>query len=79
MQDRQIETGFISLPVPMEAMAETGINPEKDILQITAEKGKITVTKAEDVFGFVCDGDCENCPVNQTECVGDCENCPCHE
>lgn len=76
MQDRQIERGVVSLPVPIEVIAEAEINLEKDILQFTAEKGKIVVKKA-DTTDFVCDGDCENCPVSQTECDGDCENCPC--
>lgn len=79
MQNRQINTGLVSLSVPTEVIKEAEINPEKDILQITAEKGKITITQAEGVSDFVCDGDCENCPVNQTECDGNCESCPCCE
>ena len=34
-----------------------------------------TVTDKKDI---VCSGDCENCPINETDCDGDCEKCPCY-
>lgn len=76
MQDRQVEEMLVPVPIPSQVLAEAEIG-EGDMLQITAEKGKITIEKATDISDFVCDEDCENCPVNETDCDGDCESCPC--
>lgn len=39
----------------------------------------MTVAVVDPTDDFACDGDCENCPVHETECDGDCENCPCYK
>lgn len=68
---------FVMIPVPLEAIEESGIAPG-DLIQITASDGRITIEAVTDSEDFVCDGDCENCPVNMTECNDDCVRCPCH-
>lgn len=37
------------------------------------------IERLTDTGEIVCDGDCENCPVNETECDGNCEECPCYK
>ena len=78
MQNKKVSEGYMFLAIPLETVEESGIK-DGEILQFTAEKGKITIETVEDASDFVCDGDCENCPINETDCDGDCENCPCYE
>jgi hypothetical protein len=78
VQDKELKEGFVLLAVPMEAIAKAGIT-DGQVLEFTAKKGKITIQTVDDTSDFVCDGDCENCPINETDCDGDCENCPCYE
>lgn len=78
MQSKAIKTEYVLLAIPVEAVEESGIS-EGTLLQITAEEGKIHIEKVTDTSDFVCDGDCENCPVNETECDGDCDSCPCND
>ena len=77
MQGKKIEQEYVLLSVPAEALEESGIK-EGSLLQITTEKGKIHIETVNDLSDFVCDGDCENCPINETDCDGDCDNCPCN-
>lgn len=35
--------------------------------------------RKKDLSDFVCDGDCENCPVNELDCDGNCGGCPCKD
>ena len=78
MQNKKVSEGYMFLAIPLEIVEESGVQ-EGEILQFNAEKGKITITIVQDASDFVCEGDCENCPVNETDCDGDCENCPCYE
>lgn len=78
MQAKKVKNGnFIFFALPVEAMEESGIG-EGDLLQISATKGKILIEAVTDVENVVCDGDCENCPINEKDCDGDCEKCPCY-
>ena len=78
MQDQQVKKGnFIFFAMPVEAMEESGIS-EGDLLQISAAKGAILIEAVTDKKDIVCSGDCENCPINETDCDGDCEKCPCY-
>ena len=78
MQAKKVKNGnFIFFALPVEAMEASGIG-EGDLLQISATKGKILIEAVTDVENVVCDGDCENCPINEKDCDGDCEKCPCY-
>ena len=80
MQDKTVKEGkFVFFLMPVEAMEESGIK-EGDTLQISATKGVILIEAVteEDKEDIVCNGDCENCPINETDCDGDCEKCPCY-
>lgn len=77
MQDKEFVTNeYILLSVPVEMLEEAGIG-EESIIQMRAGKGRIIIDAVKDTVDFICDGDCENCPMSETDCDGECESCPC--
>lgn len=78
MQDQKVTQQYAFLSVPVEALEDAGIS-SGSLLEITAEENKLIIRAVTDMKEIVCDGDCENCPVNSTDCDGDCENCPCKD
>ena len=70
MQDQKVTQQYAFLSVPVEALEDAGISGGS-LLEITAEKNKVSIRAVEDMSDFVCDGDCENCPVSGTDCIGD--------
>ena len=76
MQNEKITTESILLGISRELMTAAGLR-EGMLLQMTAEAGKLVIERLEDTSNYVCDGDCDNCPINATECEGDCAVCPC--
>ena len=47
-------------------------------MQMYADGHKIIIQNIDDTKDFVCDNDCKNCPIADTDCDGDCEGCPCN-
>ena len=77
MQEKGFMTSaYVLFSVPVEMLEEAGINQES-IVQYTAGNGKIIIDTVKDTSGFVCNGDCESCPMSEIDCTGDCESCPC--
>mgnify|MGYP001087168008 FL=1 len=76
MQNKKVDE-FVLISVPKEALEDAGI-VDGSVLQIYADGDKLVIEKLIDTGEIVCDGDCDNCPVNETECDGNCEECPCH-
>lgn len=76
MQNKKVDE-FVLMSVPKEALEDAGI-VDGSVLQIYADGNKLVIEKLIDTGEIVCDGDCDNCPVNETECDGNCEECPCH-
>lgn len=76
MQDKRVNE-FILLPVPLEDCLAAGIG-ENSLLQTYAE-GNAIILRAVSQADIVCDGDCDNCPVNEMDCDGRCAICPCLE
>ena len=76
MQDQKLSLTLISIPT--ELLDEAGIT-ENSVVEMYMDNGNIVIHKAEDVSGYVCDLDCENCPFCSTECEDNCEECPCRE
>ena len=72
MQDQKLTGNFVLMTVPVEAVEESGVL-NGGLIQITAEEGRLVfeAVSVEDE-DIVCDGECEDCPVYETE--GD--NCP---
>ena len=73
MQDRKLTGNFVLMTVPVEAVEESGIL-NGGLIQITAEEGRLVfeAVSVEDE-DIVCDGECEDCPVYETE-GDDCPN-----
>ena len=69
---------FALVPVPYEALVDAGIE-FGDPLQFTVVKGKVTREKiSPEDMNFVCDGNCEGCPMLLLDCTGECAVCPCN-
>lgn len=73
MQNQKLTGNFVLMTVPVEAVEESGIL-NGGLIQITAEKGRLVfeAVSVEDE-DIVCDGECEDCPVYETE-GDDCPN-----
>lgn len=68
---------FVLLPVPLDDLVASGIDLD-GVIQTSAVDGRLIIENA-DLSDYVCDGDCDSCPVNETDCDGNCESCPCSE
>lgn len=77
MQDKKVEE-FVLIAVPKETLKDAGIT-ENSVLQIYADGNKLVIERLTDTGEIVCDGDCESCPINETDCDGNCEDCPCYK
>ena len=78
MQNEKIkDKETVMIPVPAKLLLEAGIY-EDDPMQMYADGRKIIIQNIDDIKNFVCDNDCENCPIAETDCDGDCEGCPCN-
>ena len=77
MQNKKVDE-FVLISVPKEALEDAGIVDGR-VLQIYADGNRLVIERLTDTGEVVCDGDCDNCPVNETECDGNCEECPCYK
>lgn len=77
MQNKKVDE-FVLISVPKEVLEDTGI-VDGSVLQIYANGNRLVIERLTDTGEIVCDGDCDNCPVNETECDGNCEECPCYK
>lgn len=68
---------YVLFSVPVEMLAEAGIR-EESVIQMSAGNGKIIIDAVKDMEDFVCDNDCENCPMSEIDCDGNCKSCPCY-
>ena len=72
MQNQKLTGNFVIMTVPIEAIEESGILTG-GVIQITAEKGRLIFENVDvSEEEIVCDGECEDCPVYETEG----EDCP---
>ena len=79
MQNTKITGGeYVLFSVPMEMLEEAGIG-EESVIQMSAGNGKIIINTVKDTEDFICDNDCETCPLSEIDCNEDCENCPCYD
>ena len=77
MQNIKVDE-FVLISVPKEVLEDAGI-VDGSVLQIYADGNRLVIERLTDTGEVVCDGDCDNCPVNETECDGNCEECPCYK
>lgn len=66
----------VLLSVPLELIGEAGLDAG-GVLQMSAADGRLIIENAEDAEGYLCDGDCEHCPLGEADCDGNCGACPC--
>lgn len=76
MQNKKMKQSFVLLSVPAKMLLETGIF-EGGALKMSVEANRLIIEKADAPEDFICDGDCDHCPMNETDCDGNCEDCPC--
>ena len=77
MQNKKVDE-FVLISVPKAVLEDAGI-VDGSVLQIYADGNRLVIERLTDTGEVVCDGDCDNCPVNETECDGNCEECPCYK
>ena len=75
MQNKKI-TQAVLLQISAEDLKESGIDLF-GVIQITAEQGRITIENADTKNALVCDDNCNDCPIIESDCDEDCNNCPC--
>lgn len=78
MQNKKMKQDFVLLSIPAKMLTATGIF-EGGGMRMSVEENRLIIEKADAPEDFVCDGDCEHCPLNETDCDGNCEDCPCSE
>ena len=72
MQNQKMTNESVLIAIPADFFEEAEIG-ENDLIQITAEKGKITITREDNPDRFICDRDCASCPVGEFGCDECCE------
>ena len=77
MQNKKVNE-FTLISVPKDVLEDAGI-VDGSVLQIYADGNRLVIERLTDTGEIVCDGDCDNCPVNETECDGICEECSCYK
>ncbi len=77
MQNKKVDE-FVLISVPKDVLEDAGI-VDGSVLQIYADGNKLVIEKLIDAGEIVCDGDCDNCPVNETDCDENCEECLCYK
>ena len=71
MQNKKVDE-FVLISVPKDVLEDAGI-VDGSVLQIYADGNRLVIERLTDTGEVVCDGGCDNCPVNETECDGNCE------
>lgn len=79
MQNTKMSTGeYVLFSIPVDMLEEAGIR-EENVVQMSAGNGKIIINTVSDTEDFICDSDCEHCPMSETDCDENCESCPCYD
>ena len=75
MQSEKVNE-YLLLSIPLDMLADAGIS-EESVIQMSATEGRIMIEAVTSSRDYVCDGDCESCPVDIIDCDNDCKHCPC--
>ena len=54
----------VLVAVPAHVLAEAEIS-ENDVIQFRAAEGKVMIEKLDSADDFVCEHDCEHCPLSE--------------
>jgi len=71
---------FKLMPIPIEDYHALGITGNTVIETRITDDGMLIICPVldDDLDQFTCDGDCEECPLADSDCDGDCLGCPCY-
>ena len=72
MQDKKMKTEIVLLAVPAE-IALGGRDLRGDPMQMYVDGRKLVIENLDDTGDIVCEGDCEDCPIDKTDCDGECD------
>ena len=73
MHDNKMK--YLLLAVSMDTLSEAGID-QNAVLEIYADGSRVIIQAVDDT-NILCSGDCDHCPISETDCDGNCEDCPC--
>ena len=75
---------YVSIGIRKDFLFEIGAKAddngnvdENTCYEVYTDGDEIVIRILKDTDNFVCDGNCESCPIAETDCTGDCESCPC--
>ncbi len=78
MQNKKMNQEYVLLAVPANLLIQAGIF-EGDSIAMHTEGNKLIVENYDEDEEYICNGDCENCPMEDMDCDGECDDCPCSE
>lgn len=77
---------YVCLGIHKNLLLEIGARPdergnvsEDTVYEVYVEGDKIVVKVLTDPGNVVCDGNCDDCPIQDTDCDEDCAHCPCKD
>lgn len=65
------------LPIPAEQYNALEIDASTILEVFINNENCLVIRPLSDTDNYVCDGDCEGCPVRDDDCDGNCESCSC--
>ena len=71
---------FKLLSIPIEDYDALGIT-ENAVIETQITDGGMLIIRPvfdDDLDQFTCDGDCEDCPIADSDCDNECLGCPCY-
>jgi hypothetical protein len=76
----------ICFSIPREMVLAIGARPNEvgnvsadTAYEVYVEGDKIVIGILKDPGDVVCDGNCDSCPIQDTDCDEDCDHCPCKD
>ena len=69
MQDKKMKTEIVLLPCLPKCFSKRDL--EAILCEMYVDGRKLIIENLDDVGDIVCEGDCEDCPVDQTDCDGE--------
>ena len=68
MQNKEVTAmDMVLISIPVDMIVEIGIE-DNSVIEIYTDEDKIIIQKAVDTSNYKCDGQCDNCPLNECGC-----------
>jgi hypothetical protein len=68
-----------TIQIPAEMFDALGLRKNDTLEVFSPDDGVLVLRVLHDGGNYICDGDCGNCPFDDTECDGKCDGCPCSD